>query len=196
MLCQAKSAERLDESKAMGKEAMNLDEFANKHLLGIRHYGSQPILFEGDRRACPESQGSSRATRSSRQGVSTQGKLLPLPSITPAILSRISTQVYREFSKDYSEWLQAVKVVAELDCLVSLAKSSVALGEPAVRPEIVDEPQASVQFDELRHPCIFTPSADFIPNSVNLGGSNKDMVLLTGPNVSLYPDRLNDRPMY
>lgn len=58
-----------------------------------------------------------------------------------------------------------------------------ALGEPSVRPEIVDSPQASVEFEELRHPCIFSPSADFIPNSVSLGGKNKDMVLLTGPNV-------------
>lgn len=189
MLRQAKSAERLDESKAMRRKAKNLSQLANKYWLGIRHYDSQPILFEGDRRTCSESQGSSRATGSSRQGVSAQGKSLHCPYISLPVLSRISTQVYREFSKDYLEWLQAVKVIAELDCLVSLAKSSVALGEPAVRPEIVDEPQASVHFDELRHPCIFTPSADFIPNSVNLGGSNKDMVLLTGPNVSLFPDR-------
>lgn len=104
-------------------------------------------------------------------------------TMTVSFLTFTCSQVYAEFSRDYAEWLRAIKLVAELDCLVSLAKSSIALGEPAVRPEIVDEPQASVQFEELRHPCIFTPSADFIPNSVSLGGSNKDMVLLTGPNV-------------
>lgn len=89
-----------------------------------------------------------------------------------------------EFSKDYNEWKKAIKLVAELDCLVSLAKSSIALGYPAVRPVIVDEEQASVEFEELRHPCIFSASSDFIPNSVSLGGRHKDMVLLTGPNVS------------
>lgn len=104
------------------------------------------------------------------------------------VADQTSVQVYVEFSKDYSEWLRAVKLVAELDCLVSLAKSSLALGEPAVRPVIVDEEQASVQFEELRHPCIFSASADFIPNSVTLGGSHKDMVLLTGPNVSFEKD--------
>lgn len=95
-------------------------------------------------------------------------------------------QVYEKFSEDYSTWLKAVKLVAEIDCLVSLARSSMALGEPAVRPEIVDSPEAFVEFEELRHPCVFSASVDFIPNDVKLGGSDqRKMVLLTGPNVSL-----------
>lgn len=63
-------------------------------------------------------------------------------------------QVYAEFSKDYSSWMQVVKAVAELDCLMSLCKSSQALGEPCVRPEIIDSDAAIIDFEELRHPCI------------------------------------------
>ena len=75
--------------------------------------------------------------------------------------------------------------MAEIDCLVSLARSSMALGEPAVRPEIVESTEAFVEFEELRHPCVFSASVDFIPNDVKLGGSDeRKMVLLTGPNVS------------
>lgn len=51
--------------------------------------------------------------------------------------------------------MHAVRVVAELDCLVSLAKTSAALGEPAVRPEIVESGRAFIEFEELRHPCVF-----------------------------------------
>lgn len=91
--------------------------------------------------------------------------------------------MYAEFSEDYREWLKAVKLLAELDCLVSLAKSSAAIGYPAVRPDIIDEEQASVHFEELRHPCVFSASSEFIPNSVSLGRPSKNMVLLTGPNV-------------
>jgi DNA mismatch repair protein MSH6 len=103
-------------------------------------------------------------------------------------------QLYGEFSKDYPEWLRGVKIISELDCLVSLAKSSSAFGEPAVRPEIVEEAQAAVQFEELRHPCVFSAASEFIPNSVSLGGAEKNMVLLTGPNVgSLLSDCLTAR---
>lgn len=37
---------------------------------------------------------------------------------------------------------------------MSLSKSSQALGEPAVRPEIVESDQAVIEFEELRHPCV------------------------------------------
>lgn len=48
-----------------------------------------------------------------------------------------------------------IKVVAQLDCLLSLSKSSAALGEPCVRPEVVEAETAFADFEELRHPCIF-----------------------------------------
>lgn len=51
-------------------------------------------------------------------------------------------------------WMDTVKVIAELDCLLSLSKSSAALGEPSVRPEIVESDTALIEFDELRHPCV------------------------------------------
>ena len=92
-------------------------------------------------------------------------------------------QVYEAFSVDYQSWLEAVKIIAEVDCLVSLASASSALGEPAVRPEIIDARNAFVEFEELRHPCVVSATSDFIPNEVKLGGDEKKMVLLTGPNV-------------
>jgi DNA mismatch repair protein MSH6 len=50
--------------------------------------------------------------------------------------------------------METIKIVAELDCLLSLSKSSAALGEPSVRPEIVEADTAFVEFEELRHPCL------------------------------------------
>lgn len=95
----------------------------------------------------------------------------------------MSTKVYRAFSEDYHTWLEAVKLVAEIDCLVSLANASTALGEPAVRPEIIQSSHAFVDFEDLRHPCVLRTDAEFIPNDVKLGNSQKKMILLTGPNV-------------
>ncbi|GAA5880264.1 hypothetical protein JCM1840_003414 [Sporobolomyces johnsonii] len=93
-------------------------------------------------------------------------------------------KLYGEFDKDYSTWMAVVKIVSELDCLMSLSKSSAALGEPAVRPEIVESDQAILEFEELRHPCILSASTDFIPNDVAIGGDAQNLMLLTGPNMA------------
>jgi DNA mismatch repair protein MSH6 len=62
--------------------------------------------------------------------------------------------VFAEFDADYPTWMATIKAVAELDCLISLAKASASLGEPAVRPEIVESDHAIIEFEELRHPCV------------------------------------------
>ncbi|PCH35419.1 DNA mismatch repair protein Msh6 [Wolfiporia cocos MD-104 SS10] len=95
-------------------------------------------------------------------------------------------RVYAEFDADRSVWLRAIRVLAELDCLFSLAKSSSALGEPCCRPEFVEGDAAWVDFEELRHPalCVSTGlKGDFIPNNVKLGGDVGRIALLTGPNM-------------
>jgi len=80
--------------------------------------------------------------------------------------------------------LRAVRVFAELDCLFSLAKASIALGEPACRPELVEGESAWVDFEELRHPAMaLRTKSDFIPNDVKLGKDVGRIALLTGPNM-------------
>lgn len=78
--------------------------------------------------------------------------------------------------------MRAIRVFAELDCLFSLAKSSVAIGEPACRPELIDGSSAWIDFQELRHPtlCLSTSLKEFIPNDVKLGGDTAKIALLTG----------------
>ncbi|SDA02255.1 BZ3501_MvSof-1269-A2-R1_C50g00263 [Microbotryum saponariae] len=106
------------------------------------------------------------------------------------VVNEFHLRVYAAFDRDYSTFLQVVKTVAELDCLFSLSKSSAALGEPAVRPEIVaDSDRAVLEFEELRHPCVLnralrSASVDFIPNDVTLGGDAEQLILLTGPNMA------------
>lgn len=97
---------------------------------------------------------------------------------------RALIQVFALFDRSYTEWLQTVKAIAELDCLLSLSKASVAIGEPRCRPVIVDAPQAEVQFETLRHPCtVGRDDSDFIANDVKIGGDECRMILLTGPNM-------------
>jgi DNA mismatch repair protein MSH6 len=64
-------------------------------------------------------------------------------------------RIFDEFNTDRALWLSAIRVFAELDCLFSLAKSSVAIGEPSRRPEFVESDLARLDFTELRHPTLF-----------------------------------------
>ncbi|GAA5966543.1 hypothetical protein JCM3765_000953 [Sporobolomyces pararoseus] len=100
------------------------------------------------------------------------------------VVNNFQFKLYGEFDKDYTTWMNVVRTVAQLDCLMSLSKSSAALGEPCVRPEIVESDQAILEFEELRHPCILSASTDFIPNDVAIGGDAQNLMLLTGPNMA------------
>lgn len=100
------------------------------------------------------------------------------------IVKEVAGRFFARFDEDYSTWLAAVRITAQLDCLISLAKASSALGEPSCRPEFVDDDRTVVEFEELRHPCMLPNVTDFIPNDVQLGGDTANINLLTGANAA------------
>ncbi|OOF97955.1 hypothetical protein ASPCADRAFT_205221 [Aspergillus carbonarius ITEM 5010] len=100
------------------------------------------------------------------------------------IVKEVAGRFYARFDENYSTWLAAVRIVAQLDCLISLAKASSALGQPCCRPVFVDDERSILEFEELRHPCLVSSVGDFIPNDVQLGGSRPNIDLLTGANAA------------
>lgn len=100
------------------------------------------------------------------------------------IVKEVASRFFKRFDVDYEVWLQAIRIISQLDCLISLAKSSSALGEPSCRPVFVDDERSVVEFEELRHPCMLNTVADFIPNDVTLGGNEAKINLLTGANAA------------
>ncbi|GME33871.1 DNA mismatch repair protein msh6 [Neofusicoccum parvum] len=100
------------------------------------------------------------------------------------IIKEVAGRFYARFDENYTTWLAAVKIVAQLDCLISLAKASASLGEPSCRPKFVDSERAVLEFEELRHPCMLTNVTDFIPNDIKLGGQVPNIDLLTGANAA------------
>ncbi|KAJ9117461.1 hypothetical protein QFC22_004311 [Naganishia vaughanmartiniae] len=92
-------------------------------------------------------------------------------------------QLLQEFDRDRDVWLRAVRIFAELDCLLSLAKASADLDEPRCRPELVESEEAFIDFRDLRHPALCLRS-DFISNDVQLGRDVPRQTLLTGPNTA------------
>jgi len=100
------------------------------------------------------------------------------------ITREVATRFYKRFDEDYKTWLAAVKIIAQLDCLISLAKASASLGEPSCRPVFEDGDRTVVDFVELRHPCMLNTVGDFIPNDIQLGGDAASISLLTGANAA------------
>ncbi|KAI0473436.1 DNA mismatch repair protein Msh6 [Xylariaceae sp. FL0804] len=96
----------------------------------------------------------------------------------------VALRLFKRFDVDYEAWITAIRIMSQLDCLVSLAKASSSLGEPSCRPLFVDEERSVVEFDELRHPCMLNTVDDFIPNDIVLGGRSAKINLLTGANAA------------
>jgi DNA mismatch repair protein MSH6 len=109
---------------------------------------------------------------------------------TKAVIKAFTSRLYAAFDADRDVWLRTVRVTAELDCLLSLAKASVAIGTPSCRPEFVESEEAFVDFTEMRHPGIAMAlgarnGGDFISNDVKMGGPDTARImLLTGPNMA------------
>lgn len=100
------------------------------------------------------------------------------------ITREVATRFCERFDEDYQVWLAAVKVIAQLDCLISLAKASASLGEPSCRPKFSEDNRTVIDFEELRHPCMLNTVDDFIPNDIRLGGDSANISLLTGANAA------------
>lgn len=100
------------------------------------------------------------------------------------LIRDVALRLFKRFDVDYDSWIQAIRIVAQLDCLVSLARSSSSMGEPSCRPVFIDEERSVVEFEELRHPCMISSVDDFIPNDVVLGGDSAKISLLTGANAA------------
>lgn len=100
------------------------------------------------------------------------------------IVKQVAGRFFARFDEEYATWLAAVRIIAQLDCLISLAKASSALGEPSCRPEFVDDERSVIEFEDLRHPCMLPNVTDFIPNDVKLGGDTANINLLTGANAA------------
>ncbi|KAK0552588.1 DNA mismatch repair protein msh6 [Tilletia horrida] len=102
-----------------------------------------------------------------------------------AALKDFMQVTYAAFREESRVYTAAIKAVAEIDCLLSLAKASYAMGEPTCRPEFIESDAAEIEFKELRHPCMANARAsEFIPNDIALGGDQDEMIILTGGNMA------------
>lgn len=99
------------------------------------------------------------------------------------VCDTLKFRMYDKFDQNYQTWMVTLRQLANIDCLLVLAKTSEAIGYPSCRPKFVDSPNGSIEFKDLRNPC-FLNCSNFIPNDVSLGGKNPNLGLLTGANAA------------
>lgn len=95
---------------------------------------------------------------------------------------KVKVRFYGQFDQFYNHWKGAIKVIANIDCLISLSKTSESLGFPNCRPKFTATNKSMLNFKELRHPCFM--GSNFIPNDIALGGDRANISLLTGANAA------------
>lgn len=117
-------------------------------------------------------------------------ELMEAKELHKIICMNLKDKIYESFDKSYEKCMKIVTSVGKIDCLISLARASEALGFPACRPEIIENDYSFIDFKQLRHPCFLPGSGilntkDFIPNDINLGLDNANRIgLLTGANAA------------
>eukprot|EP01135_Chromosphaera_perkinsii_P005658 Nk52_evm29s356 gene=Nk52_evmTU29s356 len=111
------------------------------------------------------------------------------------VLEQQFDRVLEHFDSSYNVLTAAVDKIAELDCLVSLTIASRSIGEPVCRPELFEAEgrEPFLELKSMRHPCISEEngmfSKNFIPNDTCVGNadgngqSQKNIIILTGPNM-------------
>ncbi|CAO1620443.1 unnamed protein product [Sympodiomycopsis kandeliae] len=100
-----------------------------------------------------------------------------------AALKAFHSGLFQKFNEHAGVYMTAVRAIAQVDCLLSLAQASYAMGEPTCRPTFVEHERALVDFEGLRHPCIAS-TTDFIANDIAMGGDEAEVILLTGGNMA------------
>jgi len=92
-----------------------------------------------------------------------------------------------KFDETMNLWTDVVSNLAEVDCLLSLLRAKDEMGSPTCRPTFLDSGRPTLEFKNIRHPCLTSGSSelvsDFISNDTTLGGATPIATVLTGPNM-------------
>ncbi|CCD27044.1 mismatch repair ATPase MSH6 NDAI_0J01520 [Naumovozyma dairenensis CBS 421] len=108
----------------------------------------------------------------------------------------LKSRLCKRFDVHYdTSWMATIQVLSNIDCLLSLTRTSESLGMPFCRPIFKDEVDSTMgtklngylKFKSLRHPCFNLGTSndkDFIPNDVELGKDEPQLGLLTGANAA------------
>jgi DNA mismatch repair protein MSH6 len=96
--------------------------------------------------------------------------------------NHILRRLLMRFDDNKDLWHRIVLKLAEIDCLLSLAR--VSSSEGMVKPEVVPAAEPILEIRGGKHPCLANKmGSSFVPNDISLSVFDGRAVLLTGPNM-------------
>ena len=97
------------------------------------------------------------------------------------ILAPFFMDVFKKFYEKQNFWLQAISLLAELDCLVRLSKHITDMSPYSCRPTFTKDKNV-FKLQQVFHPCLIEFVPKFVPNDIEF---SKDIqaLLITGPNM-------------
>jgi len=101
-------------------------------------------------------------------------------------IRKLEGELFRALREDVVSEAESIRATAaalsELDALLSMA--TVAREQGYVRPTMVDRPLLKVR--DGRHPVVarLLPSGQFVPNDIDMDGAERQILLITGPNMA------------
>ena len=99
----------------------------------------------------------------------------------------LETRIFNDLVLALGEHISAIQLnanlIARLDCLLSFVK--VARENRYIRPEVNES--LDIEIKEGRHPVIekqLPPGESYVSNSISLGNSSQQIIMITGPNMA------------
>ena len=99
----------------------------------------------------------------------------------------LETRIFNDLVLALGEHISAIQLnanlIARLDCLLSFVK--VARENRYIRPEVNES--LDIEINEGRHPVIekqLPPGESYVSNSISLGNSSQQIIMITGPNMA------------
>lgn len=96
-------------------------------------------------------------------------------------LNPFIVELMRLFYKDYLSWKNGIDLIAEFDCLASLAKLSVSTPFTMTRPRFSNA-ISELTVNGLTHPILASRMNNFVPNDLKFT-EDKHCYVITGPNM-------------
>jgi DNA mismatch repair protein MSH6 len=97
--------------------------------------------------------------------------------------------IFNTFSQQFSLWDAAIRCIARVDVLVSMATYSASIEGSSCRPRVIGGEAPYIDIRQGKHPCITETFSgdDFIPNDAIINSQKtpggKMCILVTGPNM-------------
>jgi len=94
---------------------------------------------------------------------------------------KLFEQIRTETTKYVKRLQSLADAIAKIDCIASLAQLAISRGY--TRPVVDDSPV--MEITDGKHPVVAENlGSEFVSNDIAIGGGNKDVIIITGPNMS------------